>query len=222
MLIRPALKLWCNNRHLLLSHSRLEAIKAQFKTCKSTAVPDILNVSVTDCCAMYQEQRALQLFQRVLPIFACPRFSGMQICLWQLGLCKRIAMFTGSPENTQAETRCYLVTQVRAALASKVSRERVGTELEGMLRGEDPNTCNHRHSTAISSRHLFMRVRAEAKDICTVDRHHPMLAVLQRPTKEMMHGHAGPDVVRAVRDTQRLRSAASERHCPSACMPKRL
>lgn len=131
-------------------------------------------------------------------------------------------MSTGSPDNAQSETWCFLVTQVRAALASKVSRERVGTELEGMLHGEDPNTCNHRHNTAASSRHLFMRVRAEAKDICTVDRHHPMLAVLQRPTEEMMHVHAGPDLVRAVRDIQRLRSAASERHCPSSCMLKLL
>ena len=131
-------------------------------------------------------------------------------------------MSTGSPGNTQGETWCVLVTQVRAALASKVSRERVGTELEGMLHGEDPNTCNYRHSTATSSRRLFMCVRAEAKHICTVDRHHPMLAVLQRPTKEMMHVHAGPDLVRAVWDIQRLRSAASERHCPSSCMPRLL
>ena len=76
-----------------------------------------------------------------------------------------------------------------------------------------------RHSTAVSSRHLFMRVRAQAKRICTLDRRHPMPAVLQRPTKKMMHVGAGPDPVRAVRDNQRLLSAASERHCPSACTP---
>lgn len=40
--------------------------------------------------------------------------------------------------NAGCDSRCLV--QVRDALASKVSRERVGTELEGMLKGTPPTS----------------------------------------------------------------------------------
>ncbi len=107
--------------------------------------------------------------------------------------------------------------QVRAALASKVSRERFGTELEGMMSGVSLQVHSQAYPPSASSGSVQCSslVMQDSNGMMSHDMACPCWACAFTCRKGCMTYladvselcpicHAGPDPVRAVRDIQRL------------------
>jgi hypothetical protein len=86
-LIQTAVRLSCNNRHLLLSHSRLKTNQGTFQElqeyCGSRYTVCVCHRLLCDVL----ETKGIAILSARLAYFRLPKVLRMQICLWQPGLC---------------------------------------------------------------------------------------------------------------------------------------